>query len=177
MIISNIFPNKTFYQGDTWAFSVFLQNYDASLYTLNYQFAKINIIPFTISSTINPGNDFVFNVSSTLTADYAPGIYTVSAKLTDSSNNKTTIGVTELEIKPDLSVIENGDPRSMNRKALDDIEDALALGAGSDVQEYTIAGSTYKKNRDGLLKLRAYYLVKVRKEMGISAIGVINYSL
>lgn len=89
---------------------------------------------------------------------------------------RITLGSTEITITPDPTLSSGGDPRSINRKALDDVEAALAAGAGSDVTEYTVAGTIIKKDRAGLLALRAYYLGQVRAEQGKPSIGTIfNY--
>lgn len=178
MDINKVFPKNTFFQGDTWKFNVSLLDYNATSWTLTYSFKKTDVDPFTITATMDTDGSFLFNVASTLTADYIPGMYYVVAKITNVLTSEVyTVGRTEVQIKPDISLATNCDPRSTNKIALEAVEAALAAGAGSDVIEYTVGGTIVKKNRDGLLKLRAYYLAKVRQEDGKPAISNILYSL
>lgn len=177
MLTSDLFSKlKQLYQGDDWAFTVYLPDYDSSVYTLKFSFASKGIIPFTIQSQAGQGSTFTFSVSATETTSYIPGNYLVTASLLDGTK-KTTLGQNEVSILPDLTLVENGDPRHPYRIALDDCEIALASGAGSDVQEYTINGTTVKKNRAGLLALRAFYLSRVRQVTGVAAIRNINFYL
>jgi hypothetical protein len=177
MDITKLFPNKIFYQGDSWEFSLNLSGYDSTLYTCSYVFKKAGSDTFSFSSTAGSDGSFAFSVASSVTATYAPGLYYVVAYLTElATSKKFTAGNTEILIKPDLLTF-TGDPRSINRIALDDVEAALASGAGSDVSEYTIGSRTVKKNRAGLLELRNFYLLRVRAEMGISNLGQIFYNL
>jgi hypothetical protein len=154
-----------------------LLGYDSTLWTCTYIFRILGSPSFSVAST--PAGDGSFTVASpaATTATRLPGRYTVTALLTDGSGNKYTAGQAEIEIKPDVSILANSDPRSANRKALDDVEAALAAGAGSDVTEYTVAGTVIKKDRAGLLKLRSFYLLRVRAESGKPAIGTILASL
>lgn len=176
MQLSKLFPITSLIQGDFWNFQVSLYNYDANLYTLTYTFKKMGSDTISMIA-VNESGSFAFSVASATTSTYAPGLYYVVASIVEiATGNKTTLGQTELQIKPDLSTF-NGDPRSAYRIALDDVEAALAAGAGSDVQEYTVGGRTVKKNRLGLLELRNFYLQRVRVEAGKSTIGTIYYSL
>ena len=160
----------------TCALPISLYNYDSSLYTLSYNFKKLGADTITLVATSVSGS-FTFSVTSATTATYTPGLYYVVASVVEtSSGNKTTLGQTEIQIRPDLSTF-NGDPRTAYKVALDDVEAALASGAGSDVQEYTVGGRTVKKNRTGLLELRNFYLQRVRVEDGKSTIGTISYYL
>ena len=177
MDINSLFKYKTFFQGDDWDFIITLPEFDATVYTLTYVFAKANVPSFSITSLPDNGSTFTFSVSNAVTSTYTPGLYYVSAILTDQAGKKQTAGQSEIQIKADISKAVNGDPRSQNKIALDEVEAALAAGAGSDVIEYTIGGRTVKKNRQGLLELRTFYLMRVRKEDGIPAIQNIYYNL
>ena len=177
MDIQSLFKYSFFYQGDSWDFFITLPDYDSSVYTLNYVFAKVNTPSFVVSSTVSTGTQFNFSVDSTVTSTYTPGLYYVSAYLTDGTGKKTTLGQSEILIKADISLAANGDPRTPNKIAFDDVEAALASGAGSDVIEYTVGGTTVKKNRQGLMDLRAFYLKRVRQEEGRLAITNTLYNL
>ena len=172
--INSIFSFPVLYVGDDLAFSINLYDYSPSIYTLNYTFAMRGETPFTITST---AGTFDFTVANAVTALWTAGIYTVTAFLLDGTGKKTTLAQSEVTVRPDLSQVATGDPRSANRIALDDVEAALAAGAGSDVSEYTVAGTTVKKNRAGLMTLRAYFLKRVRAEQGINAIGTYKWTL
>ena len=167
MDLTKVFPFNRLYQGDSWKIETFLTDYDPAIYTLTYTFSKLGVTSFTISST--PGNGlFNFYVSHTVTTNYTPGLYYVTAKVIDSTGDIFTLGQAEIQVMADPATVT--DPRSPNRKALDDVEAALAAGAGSDLTEYTIGGTTVKKDRKGLLELRAFYLRRVRNEEGRPAI-------
>jgi hypothetical protein len=176
MIVQDLFKNNMLYQNDDWDFSVFLPDYDCATWTLQYAFAKKDMEPFTIQSQAGTGSYFRFVVAAANT-NKTPGLYVVTCSILDQTGKKTTLGQSQVTIRADLSLAENGDPRSPNRIAFDDVETALASGAGSDVQEYTVGGTVVKKNRAGLLALRAFYLGQVRQEAGVPAIGVIKYYL
>lgn len=179
MDINKLFPQKTFFQSDTWTLNLYLADYSASDYVITYYFKKPNQTGFSISTTIDPTNgSFLFSVPSSVTATYQPGTYYLTAKATDALGNVVTLGQTEVTIKADLS-LGNVDPRSPNRIALDAIETNLALSAATDggLIEYTINGTVVKTDKAGLMRLRDFYLARVRKEDGKSAIGNIFYNL
>jgi hypothetical protein len=177
MDINDIIPARGWYQGDTISFPVILTDYDPTLWTLTYVLLGQGLPKTTFSSTPGADGTFLMAVAKTVTALWTPGTYYLTAYVTKvSDGTRVTLGQVEGTIWADLSVLA-GDPRSDNRKAFDDVEAALAAGAGSDVTEYTIAGTSMKKDRAGLLALRAFYLVRVRAEQGKPAIGNILYSL
>jgi hypothetical protein len=176
--ITKLFPVTQFYQGDDFSFNIYLPDYDSSLYSITYVFRKLNVDAFSITSTASLDGSFLMEVNATTTSDYIPGLYYVSAFLTETATGKkTTVGQTEIQIKADISQLTNYDPRSQNKIALEAVEAALASGAGSDVIEYTIGGTIVKKDRKGLLALRAFYLTRVRAEAGKRAIGYIYNNL
>lgn len=177
MDINDIFPVKGWFQGDTIATTVTLTDYDPTLWTLAYTFNRIGAAKITFISTPGAGGTFLMSVAKTVTALYAPGTYYLAATITKvSDGTRVTLGQVEGIIWPDPTTLA-GDPRSPNRIAFDSVEAALASGAGSDVVEYTIAGTQMKKDRAGLLALRAFYLVRVRAEQGKPALGNVLYSL
>ncbi len=176
MDIDSVFPEKTWFQGDTISFRVVLTDYDAALWTLTYTLLRLGLPAISFASTPTTDGAFLMGVLASVTAAYAPGTYTLSAHLSNVAGERITLGQVEGIIWADLSTLV-GDPRSANRKAFDDVEAALAAGAGSDVTEYSIAGTQVKKDRAGLLALRAFYLVRVRSEQGKLALGNILYSL
>lgn len=171
----DVFPFKSFYQGDTFDLNLNIQGYYSSEWTLTYTFRKAGQAAFQMVST--PVEDGLFSilVLPAVTSAYTPGLYIVTASLTDADSNKFTIDQQEIIIRPDVSLDSNSDPRTVARIALDDVNACLAAGAGSDMQEYTVGGTTIKKNREGLLALRAHYLKLVRAENGIPAIGSLKY--
>lgn len=176
MLLNDVFPKKMFYQGDTFSVNVSLLDYNSGDWTLKYIFKKNGIEPITVDSVSNSDGTFTISIDSTVTASFASGLYYVTAKVIKGAE-VYTLGQTEIQVRADISQVSNYDPRSQNRIALDAIEQALVDGAGSDLVEYTIGGETYKKDRKGLLELRAFYLKRVRQEEGKSAIGSIEFYL
>ena len=174
--IQRVFPSRTFFQGDTWSFRVILPNYDANDWTVTYTLRKQGQPAFTIVSSPAIDGTFLMEVQASVTATYAPGLYYAAATISDGAT-RTTLGQVELLVKADLATVPSADPRSANRKALEDVEAALMAGAGSDVVEYTIGGTTVKKDRPGLLALRSFYVLRVRAEDGKPALGNVLYSL
>lgn len=175
MDIRALFPFQVLVQGDSWEIPVRLTDYDSSVWTLSYVFRLAGKPATTLAST--PGDDGAFVISATTeqTAAITPGLYSVAAILT-SGTKRITAGATGIEVMPDLTSEDLADPRSLARRALDDVEAALAAGAGSDLVEYTVAGTVVKKDRAGLLALRAHYLQRVRTENGRPALGQILHS-
>ena len=98
MDISKIFPITQLYQGDTWRFSVSAQDYDPSLWTITYVFRKVGQAAFSISSA-NVDNAFSFEVLPAVSAAYTPGLYSVSAVL----SNLAGIGLPLDPVKSRLS--------------------------------------------------------------------------
>lgn len=176
MDINAVFPQKTWIQGDTISFRVVLTDYNSTLWTLTYTLLRLGHAAITFMSTPSGDGAFLMSVLASDTAKYAPGTYTLSAHLSNVAGERITLGKVEGTIWADHSTLL-GDPRSANRKAFDEVEAALAAGAGSDVTEYNIAGTQVKKDRAGLLALRAFYLVRVRAEQGKPALGNILYNL
>ena len=176
MDINAVFPEKAWFQGDTISFRVVLTDYNSALWTLTYVLLRSGQAAFSFASVPAADGAFQMTVLAAVTAAYTPGTYTLTARLTDATGTRITLGKTEATIWADLSLLV-GDPRTTNRKALDDIEVALAFGAGSDVIEYNIAGTQVKKDRAGLLRLRAHYLLRVRAEQGRAGLANILYAL
>lgn len=175
MQINNLFPCREFYQGDTFSFNLRLTDYDPNVWTVTYYFAKAES-SFNFASTATSDGSFLMEVQATTTATYAPGLYYVSAVLTDTNGNKFTAGQTEILIKPDVTKFS--DPRSANRIALDAVTAALASAApGAGIIEYTVGGTTMKKDYKSLLALRSFYLKLVRQEDKKPAISHIYYNL
>lgn len=174
MNIQDVFPVREFYQGDTIDLKLILTEFTSGTWQITYTFKKLGLEAFTVTSQTSPDGAFWFSVPAADTADWTPGLYYVVATISDGTK-KFTLGQVEIQIKADLASVE--DPRSLNRKCLEDVEAALAAGAGSDVQEYTIGGTSVKKNRAGLLALRAHYLKRVRAEDGKASIGNVLYRL
>ena len=174
-----LFKQNIFQISDDWNWSIYIENLnlDTTGYTLTYVFKKQGINPIIVVSSSVSGNVFTFSVSNAITSLYKPGTYITTAFLTDNNGIKTTLGYSEAIFKADLSAEGVNDPRSHNRKALADVEKCLAEGAGSDVSDYTIGGSTVKLDRKGLLELRAFYLHRVRLEDGKPAVGTVLFNL
>jgi hypothetical protein len=182
MNIKELFRIDVLYQSDDWAFNVRLFDFDSSVNTLTYVFKIAGTAPFSLVSTPNGDGTFAFNVPAATTTTYLPGMYYVSAVLygPNGPNGEmitATLGQTEILIKANLSLEGTNDPRSNNKIALDQIEAALLASAGSNVVEYSTGGTTVKKDREWLLKQRAYYLHRVQMENGKPGIGIKKFYL
>ena len=176
MDINAVFPERAWFQGDTISFRIVLTEYDPSVWTITYTLLAMGQDPISFSSVPSDDGAHLMEVDATTTAGWAPGTYYLAATASNALGMRHTLGRVEGTIRPDLSTLTT-DPRTPNKIALDDVEAALAAGAGSDVVEYTIAGTAVKKDRMQLLELRAFYLHRVRAEQGKSAIGSILYNL
>lgn len=117
------------------------------------------------------GDDFLV----TLPVDLSVGRWWWQARVTDGTD-------THIPLAGELLVEENlfdqgadFDGRSEARRALDAIEAVLANKASQDQQSYTIKGRSLSRYPVAdLLRLRAFYVTKVRREQGRSGFRTIG---
>jgi hypothetical protein len=182
MNIRELFGFDTLYQSDDWVFNIRLFDYDSSVNTLTYTFKIAGAAPFSLVSGPSGDGTFAFYIPAATTDTYLPGLYYVSAVLNGPNGPSgevitTTLGQTQTQIKANLTLEGTNDPRTSNRIALDQIEAALLASAGSNVVEYSTGGTTIKKDRDWLLKQRAFYLHRVQMENGKPGLGTMKFYL
>ncbi len=123
--------------------------------------------PSQIDLTAAPGvsTSHVFTAAPAATADWTPGAYWWAVRATDGTD------VVEIErgdmiLLTDLAAVtEPYDGRSENEIALDAIDAVLSKRATQDQQRYVINNrELWRTPISDLLKLRAYYNTRVRRE-------------
>lgn len=113
------------------------------------------------------GTEHAVNLTSQQTSTWAAGPATL-VRWVEKSGSKVTLGSQSVTILPDLTVATSHDGRTLNRKALDAAEAALAaflVGGRAMVEEYEIAGRKMKfRSAEDIQKLIDYYRPKVARE-------------
>lgn len=132
----------TIYAGDTLTWTRAVPDYAAPEWTLNYALVKAGKA-YTFSSTAS-GQDHAVSVSSTTTATWQAGDYTLTAYVTKTGSRVTLPGATRVTVKPN-PLGAAVDPRSQARRTLDAVSAVLEGRASSDVAAYTINGRSLTK--------------------------------
>ncbi len=111
------------------------------------------------------GVGFVLAADATVTAKWSPGRYWFSLRVTDGVAVHEA-GAGQLAVLADLSAAASTyDGRSEAETALDAIDAVLAKRATRDQERYRINNrELYRMAVADLLKLRAYYSTRVRRE-------------
>ncbi len=154
--------------GDVWEWSITLSNYPASdNWVLSYILKQAGSDAKTITASVDTdGISHKIKVSDT--TSYLPGKYKISICITSSDEERQTLGITDIELLPDMSTVD--DPRTYNEKCLDAIEQVLAGTASRDILEYTFKDANYKfRSTTELIRLRNYYEQEVNREKGIKS--------
>lgn len=129
--------------GDTWTWRRSLEDYSAADgWSLVYVFANATQ-RFTFTAAAD-GADHVVTVAASDSDDKIPGRYSWVA-FAKKAGERHTVGFGECTITPNLEGARPYDSRTHARKVLDAIEALLEGKAGSDVEEYEIAGRSLKK--------------------------------
>lgn len=103
--------------------------------------------------------------SAAVTADWVPGIYSYSVRVSDGTNVHE-IESGQLSVLSDLSnVTEGHDGRSHAKRTLDAIEAVIEKRASMDQERYRINNrELYRTPIADLIKLRDLYRAEVRRE-------------
>lgn len=111
------------------------------------------------------GNDYLFSVSSTVSADFTPGYYHWQLEMVrDSDGERIVVERGTFTAIVDLDVNAT-DPRTHAEIMVDKIEAVLQNRADADVANYSINGrSLVKLSIDDLLKWRDYYRAELTME-------------
>lgn len=111
------------------------------------------------------GNDYLFSVSSTVSADFTPGYYHWQLEMVrDSDGERIVVERGTFTAVVDLDVNAT-DPRTHAEIMVDKIEAVLQNRADADVANYSINGrSLVKLSIDDLLKWRDYYRAELTME-------------
>lgn len=110
------------------------------------------------------GSQHRLAATATATADYLPGLYAYSARVTrDDDVVEVESGTTT--VLPDLAQSEGGDMRSLNRIALENIRAVIAKRATLDQERYRINNrELYRTPISELIKLESFYANRVDLE-------------
>lgn len=107
---------------------------------------------------------YLFQVTSTASAAYTPGVYHWQLEITQtSSGNRVVVSTGDFTVAADLDA-DGTDPRSHAQIMVTKIESLLAGKADSDVSNYSIAGRSLTKMAfQELIDARDYYRREVVK--------------
>ncbi|WP_290872036.1 hypothetical protein [Aquabacterium sp.] len=147
--------------GLTFSTLATLTAYPASDWVLSVSLRGPSAIDLTATAD---GIQHRLEASATATAEYLPGLYAYSARVTDGS------AVVEVErgtitVLPDLAQSTGGDMRSHARIVLDNIRAVIEKRATQDQQRYTINNrELWRTPISDLLKLETLYASRVRAE-------------
>ncbi len=137
-------------------------DYPNNLYTMRFvaRIAKGNNTEITITATAD-GDDYLFSVSSAVSADYDVGHYHYQIEIERNADNERIIidrGI--IDIKTDYD--NNVDVRHHAEIMLDKIETILEGKADSDVSSYSINGRSLTKfSPQELIDWRTFYRQEV----------------
>lgn len=152
-----------------WKRDDLTSDYPSDSYTLKYS-ARLQGNG-SVEIEITGGTDHLVQVSSTVSADFAPGIYNWQAYITrnsDSSRIAVTSGIWKVVANRDL---DSTDPRTEAEKNLQKCLDVYAGRIGSDVESYSISGRSLTKLKpEELRKEINYWQGKVNQERNKAAI-------
>ena len=150
--------------GDTWAWTITLDDYPAPTWTLKYSLVKRGGgVQKTITAAAD-GTKHLVGVSRLLTVGYAAGTWDWVASVADGTS-RYTIDQGVLEVLPDIEAATSGyDARTHAAKTLAALE-AWIEARDIGVAEYEIAGRRLKTIPiDQLIKLRSVYRIEVNAE-------------
>ena len=155
-------------QGDTAEWTISLSEYPATDWVLNYylinQSGKIQL------TGLPSGNDYLFQIAAATSVSYIPGEYRWWAKVVDiaTGNIVHTVGVGDILITQDVSLLTTYDSRSWAETALDNVEAVLANRATLDQESYSIQGRSLSRTPiQDLLTLRKYLQAEVSQQSDV----------
>ena len=153
----------SFTAGDTVAWQRTLDDYPASVWTLQY-----TLINSTAKYTVNAsaaGDVHEVTIAAATSANYTPGTYTWMATVT-YSGTRHTIGTGTVTVARNLAAATTYDTRTSARKALDAMDALLeTYGSKAYLQEYDINGRRQKFQTPGdFLAFREKLRAEVRRE-------------
>jgi len=149
--------------GDLITWQRTLTDYPANVWTLNYVFINKNY-KYSATGTAS-GTDHAVSISSSTTANWAPGEYRWQSYVT-SGSDRITIGEGNLTVKPNFATATTLDTRSIVKRTLDAIEAVIEGRASQDQQEYTIGNRSLTRTPIAdLIVLRDKYKMEYLKEL------------
>jgi hypothetical protein len=158
--------------GDTLSFRKILPDYPPSeAWALSYSLRLLETgTAYDISATTS-GQEFVVNVSKTITIDWSAGTYAIQGHVTDGTS-RFQVYDGFIEALPDVSTIEDSvDLRSHARKVLENIESVLEGRATNDVLDSHIGETSFRRlTPQQLMDMRNKYLIELQKEEAIAKV-------
>lgn len=153
----------------TWRRPDLAATYDPSDYALTYEYHEDSggggSHKFSITAT-ETTDDYIIEIASATTANYATGDFHWYAFITRSSDSER-IAVDDGYAKIELNFANtNADHRSHAKKVLDAIEAVLENRASQDQMSYSIAGrSLARMSIDDLMTFRNRYRAEYNEEL------------
>jgi hypothetical protein len=146
------------YAGDTLNLLIAIDNFPAGEgWTLTYGFRKESGSIISFASTAS-GSQYVLTVAATTSAQWIPGKYVGTARISLGSQSYTVWRGT-MEVLPDLAQqADNFETRTSSKKCLDAIIAVMEGKATRDVLQTTIAGQSIGRMAwSELLSARSYF--------------------
>lgn len=141
--------------------------YSPSVYTLKYTLKKPGVAPLTLTGVAD-GENHLFTITSSNSAEYEPGTYYFQCYAEDSNGERFSISAGKIEVKATLlGQADAFDPRTHAQKCLEAIE-AVIEGRATSNQSSVKVGTKELQyySFTELLALRAYYRNEVESESG-----------
>ena len=151
--------------GDDWSWTVSVQNYPPSSYTLKYFLrgpAKLDLAAVAAPN----GSDFMVTGASADTSKLQAGVYGWQMCVFDAAGKRTELARGQVEIIADIASQDAGvDDRSWVKVSLDAVR-AVIQGRASRVErQYMIAGRELQLlSPEDLLKLEGQLAARYRRE-------------
>jgi len=141
-------------------------DYPPASYTLKYALRPeaAQGVEVEITATAS-GSDFVVEVASSATADYAPGVYRWTSYIVrDSDSERIALERGVVELLPDRDA-SNVDPRSYAQKVLDAVRATILGTASAELKSVEVEGmSLERRSIKELHALEARYRHRVSAE-------------
>lgn len=149
--------------GDTWDWTLNLQDYDPAVYTLKYFLRGPNTLDIVATAS---GTAFNAKTLSAATAVLSAGIYAWSMCVFDASNNRTELDRGQVEVLADIAGETAGlENRSWVKVSLDAVRAVLTGRASRVEKQYMINGREVQLlSPQELIALEGYLSSRYRRE-------------
>ncbi len=166
--------------GDTVDFVTTVSDYPAPDWVLRYRLAPAAGTPIDLVGTAS-GTDHRITAAATVTAAWAPGVYSWTAYVENGSGERYTPARGRLTVRPASADLAAGvDTRTQAEIALDAIEAVLAGRATHDQAELRLSvnGDWRQLRRMTIVELRqlrAFWQRRIDAERGVDRRYVVGY--
>ena len=159
------FAGKDLVAGDTWNWTIQLDDYSPAQYTLKYFFRGPSSLDLLATPSAD-GSEFTVIAAGAQTSPLASGTYAFQMCVFDASGNRTELDRGNVRIWADISTQAAGiEERSWAKQMLDAIRATLLGTATRQEQEYQIMGRSLRlASRTELLKLEGEFAARYRRE-------------